>query len=123
MVSSGSTGSFLALFSVRDPLCPFAIPVDLFIDPTLIWKREVDIGCLFNLKLHETFGDTAAESEMDLEPLKLFSKDLKLAIQFLAGASQRRMTKWSQVKIIYQLLSLIKACSGLNLDIFRLHFG
>eukprot|EP01127_Copromyxa_protea_P004158 TRINITY_DN1400_c0_g2_i2.p1 TRINITY_DN1400_c0_g2~~TRINITY_DN1400_c0_g2_i2.p1 ORF type:complete len:1020 (+),score=186.62 TRINITY_DN1400_c0_g2_i2:237-3296(+) len=112
MISSGSSGSFLALFSVRDPLCPFAIPTDL-VDPSIMSKRT-DIGSIFA-------SPPESMEALDLEPLKLFSKDIKLAIQFLAGASQRRMTKWSQARTVWSLASLVKTCA-VNLDIFRLHF-
>lgn len=123
IISSGSSGSFLALFSVRDPLCPFAIPADSFFDPAIIWKREQDIGYAFNptteKKPHSDFEE---DEKTDLEALKLFSKDIKLAIQFLAGSAQRRMTKWTQMRVVLQLTSIINTCSALNLDIFSLHF-
>lgn len=128
VMSSGSSGSFLALFSVREPLCPFAIPTDMFTDPEVVWEKEKVIGEAF-VTSSNPFETLLAELTSDnhpmddLESLKLFGKDIKLAIQFLAGTAQRRMTKWTQSRVIFHLLSIIKTCTALNLDIFRLHFG
>jgi hypothetical protein len=117
MISSGSSGSFLALFSVRDPLCPFASPTDL-VDPPIIWEKKRDIGAAFSPPEPLEEG----EANPDLAQLQLFSKDIKLAIQFIAGSAQRRMTKWAQSRVVWHLISLVDTCSAFNLDIFRHHF-